>query len=234
MCIVFVRLSYIFKGDVAKLNQIDSILNELNLKDTSLWTIDIAHICALINLEHTMFTATIGVDQNYSSESFYLKDFHLEKVRIENKFKNSQCLGINLEKRSIHLEFIKAQLKKNCVCIVLVNAACLNGNELDSESLIDDDDLESQNFNNKKATCCYFYTSSNQSSEKEKLDSSSEIKNTNYFGHFIVLNGFDDRKSIVFYRNPASRKSLSYTSYLNFEKARLSYGTDEDILFIYF
>ncbi len=183
-----------------------------------------------------MFTVTIGVDQNYSTESFYLKDFHQEKLRIENKFKNSQSLGINLEKKSVNLEFIKAQLAKNCVCIVLVNAACLNGNDLDNENLIDDDDLNTHNLHNKKATCCYFYSSTYQNNERSNSDStSSQIeKKTNYFGHFIVLNGFDDRKSIVFYRNPASRKPLSYTSYLNFDKARLSYGTDEDIIFIYF
>jgi len=236
LCIAYVLLSYIFKEDTSKLNQIDSILVGLNLKESSLWTIDIAHICALINLEHKMFTTTIGVDQNYSTESFYLKDFNQEKVRIENKFKNSQSLGINLEKKSISLEFIKAQFTSNFICIVLVNAACLNGNDLESENdFIDDDDFSTQNVNNKKATCCYFY-SSYQQSEVSNLDSnSSQNKKTkNYFGHFIVLIGFDDRKSIVFYRNPASRKPLSYTSYLNFEQARLSYGTDEDILFIYF
>ena len=158
-------------------------------------------------------------------------------LRVENKFKNRQSLGINLEKKSVNFEFIKTQLTLNRICIVLVNAVCLNGNDLENENLIDDDDFSTQNVNSKIATCCYFYSSSYQHNEKSNnfdSNSSQNKKSTNYFGHFIVLIGFDDRKSLVFYRNPASRKPLSCTSYLNFEKARLSYGTDEDILFIYF
>ena len=51
-------------------------------------------------------------------------------------------------------------------------------------------------------------------------------------GHFIVLVGFDKEKQLIFYRNPATHQTLSYTSYESLEKARKSFGTDEDILFI--
>ena len=54
-----------------------------------------------------------------------------------------------------------------------------------------------------------------------------------YLGHFIVLVGYDDSKNVILYRNPASSKKLSYTSYYYFEIARKTYGTDQDILFIY-
>ena len=54
-----------------------------------------------------------------------------------------------------------------------------------------------------------------------------------YLGHFIVVIGYDHAKNIMFYRNPARTKTLSYTDYTSFEAARKSYGTDQDILFIY-
>jgi hypothetical protein len=55
----------------------------------------------------------------------------------------------------------------------------------------------------------------------------------NYSGHFIILIGYDDNRHLIFYRNPASKRNFSYTTYFDFELARRSYGTDEDILFLY-
>lgn len=52
-------------------------------------------------------------------------------------------------------------------------------------------------------------------------------------GHFIVLVGYDDDKEIIFYRNPSRSENLSYTTFASIETARKSYGTDQDILFIY-
>lgn len=57
--------------------------------------------------------------------------------------------------------------------------------------------------------------------------------NSNYMGHFIVLIGYDHEKRLMFYRNPAHTMKLSYTNYDSFEEARKSFGTDQDILFIY-
>jgi len=48
-----------------------------------------------------------------------------------------------------------------------------------------------------------------------------------------VLIGFDELKRRIYYRNPGTSITLSYTSESDFEKARKSYGTDEDILFVY-
>lgn len=67
----------------------------------------------------------------------------------------------------------------------------------------------------------------------ESFFNSKKFKKNNYLGHFIVLVGYDDNKRIVFYRNPSTSKILSFTSYFNFEIARKSFGTDQDILFIY-
>ncbi|ELK26405.1 hypothetical protein MDA_GLEAN10012779 [Myotis davidii] len=52
-------------------------------------------------------------------------------------------------------------------------------------------------------------------------------------GHFIVLRGYSRATGSIFYNNPAFADRMCSTSVSNFEEARTSYGTDEDILFVY-
>lgn len=54
-----------------------------------------------------------------------------------------------------------------------------------------------------------------------------------YQGHFIVLRGYNRATGCIFYNNPAYADRMCSTSISNFEEARTSYGTDEDILFVY-
>ncbi|KAM9622840.1 protein GUCD1 isoform 3-T3 [Trichechus inunguis] len=54
-----------------------------------------------------------------------------------------------------------------------------------------------------------------------------------YQGHFIVLRGYSRAAGCIFYNNPAYADRMCSTSVSNFEEARTSYGTDEDILFVY-
>ncbi|XP_019520989.1 PREDICTED: protein GUCD1 isoform X3 [Hipposideros armiger] len=55
-----------------------------------------------------------------------------------------------------------------------------------------------------------------------------------YQGHFIVLRGYNRATGSIFYNNPAyADPGMCSTSVSNFEEARTSYGTDEDILFVY-
>lgn len=73
---------------------------------------------------------------------------------------------------------------------------------------------------------------------------------TTYQGHYIVLCGYDIERQKVFYRNPSfdDRKFFFITKFSNklvdvtdvcqmslsiLEEARKSYGTDEDVIFIY-
>lgn len=80
---------------------------------------------------------------------------------------------------------------------------------------------------------------SSKASEFDKLveevlkNRSNQSNNGNYCGHYIVLIGYDDSRELVFYRNPSSSNSFSFTSYSSFECARRSFGTDEDLIFIY-
>ena len=55
-----------------------------------------------------------------------------------------------------------------------------------------------------------------------------------YAGHYIVLCGYDGARGrgMLQYRDPGSSTVESYTSIADFDRARRSHGTDEDLLII--
>jgi hypothetical protein len=159
-------------------------------------------------------------------------------------------------KESVSLDRIKHELCKRSVCIVLVDANLLKGinlnlNEAASSEAINEmsnhhieDDFDELDYSRRASSnCCWINPFSNVTDEIEKASRSDfnklvdlniiKTSKNNYCGHFVVVIGYDDAKKLVFYRNPGTACNFSYTSYLNFEIARKSFGTDEDILFIY-
>ncbi|XP_030749049.1 protein GUCD1 isoform X2 [Sitophilus oryzae] len=54
-----------------------------------------------------------------------------------------------------------------------------------------------------------------------------------YQGHYIVLCGYDIYSQKVYYRNPTFNDHVCIMPVLHFDQARKSYGTDEDIIFVY-
>lgn len=220
-------LRYFCKNqDARELEQrLERTIDQLEIRDKSFWTIDIAHLCSLMSLDHQMFTKTFGVQETYAQEDFYAKDnlFETEKLRINEKFQNASRHGIKVKLEHIELDLIKTELKStNCACIVLIDASLLNGQNF---SLNEADQTEFVESLAKKMA---------ENAAKSPAAASGLTKTTTgYLGHFIVLIGFDDTRKMVVYRNPSSDFAISFTSYENFERARLSFGTDEDILFIY-
>ncbi|RNA16987.1 GUCD1 isoform X2 [Brachionus plicatilis] len=230
-----------------RVSNIDHLLRHLNLDSKSLWTIDIAHLCAMEKINHVMYTITLGVLDSYSSVDFYSNEtnFRSEMLRIEQKFSKAKEIGINVIKDSIDLDRIKYELNRNNVCIVLVDANLLNGKNIHLED--EDKDLnevynseDMKDFHRvSRASCCINpfgkKTDKNSKTDLNKMVEMNIKKSSrsSYCGHYITLVGYDDVKELIFYRNPSSVQNFSFTSYLNFEIARKSFGTDQDILFIY-
>ena len=132
---------------------------------------------------------------------------------------------------------------KQAVCIVLVNANLLHGHNIDLNyekiSVLNDDIFNTDSIQTSINSCCRFNTfsyasvPSHQSMTVGETEKNNKNTSVSYSGHFLVLVGFDDIKQLIFYRNPASKRNFSFTSYTHFELARTSYGTDQDILFLY-
>ena len=114
--------------------------------------------------------------------------------------------------------------------------SCCFGNKCCSNQITEENNFDETKEDNSPTSLNHASNEASNSLEK-KVDlffGSKKFKGNNYLGHFIVLVGYDDNKRLIFYRNPATSKKLSFTSYFNFEIARKSFGTDQDILFIYF
>ncbi|KAK6641523.1 hypothetical protein RUM44_013235 [Polyplax serrata] len=58
-------------------------------------------------------------------------------------------------------------------------------------------------------------------------------QSTNYHGHYIVLCGYSLKNKQLYYRNPAYSNRLCAVKFSALNKARFSYGTDEDCIFIF-
>ncbi|KAF8795334.1 Protein GUCD1 like protein [Argiope bruennichi] len=54
-----------------------------------------------------------------------------------------------------------------------------------------------------------------------------------YQGHYIVLCGFNKTERKILYRNPSVFNKVCTIPYDSFEVARKSFGTDEDVLFVF-
>ncbi|XP_005103474.1 protein GUCD1 [Aplysia californica] len=55
-----------------------------------------------------------------------------------------------------------------------------------------------------------------------------------YQGHYVVVCGYDRQKGLIYYKNPDARAhDMCCMQMSQFDKARTSDGTDEDILYIY-
>lgn len=141
-----------------------------------------------------------------------------DENRVNLKFQEAKKHNISINKASISIIRIIEQLLNGPI-ILLTNARIL---------------------------CCDKCKSNKISNELRKC----LPWRTTYQGHYIVLCGYDIERQKVFYRNPSfdDRKFFFITKFSNklvdvtdvcqmslsiLEEARKSYGTDEDVIFIY-
>ncbi|XP_069071219.1 protein GUCD1 isoform X2 [Pleurodeles waltl] len=138
--------------------------------------------------------------------SFYRKHFDTEENRVNQLFARAATSGVVVEKRAVRIEDLQEHLSQGHVAIVLVNAVLLLCDLCSSPVKY----------------CCFL-----------PIGQKCFCRNPDYQGHFIVLCGYNRTVGSVFYNNPAYADRMCRTSMSNFEEAWRSYGTDEDILFVY-
>ncbi|XP_070572408.1 protein GUCD1-like [Ptychodera flava] len=197
-------------GDAFSADHFTTICKELNFGE-SVWTIDIAHIVTRHGLKHLLCTQTLGVDSGYKKEDFYEDTFNEDEKRVNALFKNAASLGIHTQKRSVSISEIHRHLSQEQVAVVLTNSELLDC-KLCPEEERDTSQQGGKLSGILSLTCC---------------------RSVPYTGHFIVVCGYDRRDGTVYYKNPACYSDLCCCSVKDFNRARKSYGTDEDILFIY-
>ncbi|KAG5840740.1 protein GUCD1 isoform X1 [Anguilla anguilla] len=178
---------------------------ELKLTE-SVWTIDLAYLMCQLGVRHLFCTQTLGVDKGFRNQSFYKKHFETEEDRVNELFLKAESKGVVVKKCSVTIQEIQNHLVQGHVAIVLVNAVVLVC-ELCSTPV---------------KYCCFL-----------PVGQKCFCRKPEYQGHFVVVCGFNRGTGCIFYNNPAYSDRVCCTSISNFEEARMSYGTDEDILFVY-
>ncbi|KAL4224092.1 guanylyl cyclase domain-containing protein 1 [Mactra antiquata] len=178
-------------------------LESLNCGE-SIWSIDLALLMKRYNVKHCYCTITIGVDQGYSKQAFYSSKFNIDDKRVSQLFQEATSHGIVVQNRSVTKEEIMSHIEAGNICIVLVD------------------------WNGLECTWC----------DKTRCQSRLCFSCFNkccggYQGHYVVVCGFDRKKKKIFYKNPSYDEDLCCSRIDKFDLARKSYGTDEDILFIY-
>ncbi|XP_069789867.1 protein GUCD1 isoform X5 [Narcine bancroftii] len=138
--------------------------------------------------------------------SFYRKHFDTEEDRVNQLFACAAAHGVKVEKRSVTIQEIQEHLSQGHVAVVLVNAILLVC-DLCSPPI---------------KFCCLL-----------PIGQKCFCRKPDYQGHFIVVCGYNRASGCIFYNNPAYTDRVCCTSVSNFNEARVSYGTDEDILFVY-
>uniref|UniRef100_A0A8C9Q7Y6 Guanylyl cyclase domain containing 1 n=1 Tax=Spermophilus dauricus TaxID=99837 RepID=A0A8C9Q7Y6_SPEDA len=189
--------------------EFESALQELRLT-RSIWTIDLAYLMRHFGVRHRFCTQTLGVDKGYKNQSFYRKHFDTEETRVNQLFAEAKACKVLVEKCTVSVQDIQAHLAQGHVAIVLVNSGVLHCDLCSSPVKY----------------CCF-----------APRGHRCFCRTPDYQGHFIVLRGYNRATGCIFYNNPAYADPyadrMCSTSVSNFEEARTSYGTDEDILFVY-
>ncbi|XP_033058947.1 LOW QUALITY PROTEIN: protein GUCD1 [Trachypithecus francoisi] len=187
-------------------SEFERALQELQLT-RSIWTIDLAYLMHHFGVRHRFCTQTLGVDKGYKNQSFYRKHFDTEETRVNQLFAQAKACKVLVEKCTVSVQDIQAHLAQGHVAIVLVNSGVLHCDLCSSP-----------------VKYCCFAPSGHR----------CFCRTPDYQGHFIVLRGYNRATGCIFYNNPAyADPGMCSTSISNFEEARTSYGTDEDILFVY-
>ncbi|XP_037679454.1 protein GUCD1 isoform X2 [Choloepus didactylus] len=186
-------------------SEFEHALRELRLT-RSIWTIDLAYLMRHFGVRHRFCTQTLGVDKGYRNQSFYRKHFDTEETRVNQLFAQAKACKVLVEKCAVSLQDIQKHLAQGHVAIVLVNSGVLLCDLCSSPVKY----------------CCF-----------APRGHRCFCRSPDYQGHFIVLRGYNRAAGCIFYNNPAYADRMCTTSISNFEEARTSYGTDEDILFVY-
>lgn len=178
-------------------------LSEL-CRTTSVWTIDLAHVLRYYGIQVIVTTTCLGANPSYSSASFYAPHLEHDIARVNELFARADGAGINVIKASISSAQLK-RLLRTCkyLAIALVDKT-KTGHALQIGS----------------------------PSGVVRLDSG--MVDDTYTGHFILLHGYDSLADEYFFKDPAAPVgSNGRISPALLDEARQSYGTDEDLIFIF-
>ncbi|XP_010905388.1 guanylyl cyclase 1 isoform X2 [Elaeis guineensis] len=89
---------------------------------TSIWTVDLAYLLHEFSVSFSFFTVTLGVNPEFSAESFYREQLQDDVGRVDGLFKKALEAGISVQCRSISGKDISVLiLSGQCIAVALVD-----------------------------------------------------------------------------------------------------------------
>eukprot|EP00736_Rhodelphis_marinus_P011251 Rmarinus@m.4592 len=176
----------------------------------SVWTIDIAYLLQLFGLECELRTMILGVHPDYKNESYYVKDWDTDALRVNSLFQSAEEHGITVVKGHVSDEEIICHLGKYGLAIVLVDRS--------------------------KLSCTDAATSSSSSSSSSLYSVGSlwsALQRKAFVGHYVLIVGHCTASQSFFLKDPACSHGWCEVPCRMLRAARTAFGTDEDILFLH-
>jgi hypothetical protein len=184
---------------------------------TSIWTIDIAHLLRHFNLQVKFFTITLGANPAYADEKFYKEHMHTDEVRVHQLFKLAEEAGIEVNQRSLHLEELRqaCSSRKSLVLILVDKRVLQTGYSPPNQ---DSNSVSSRGRPSANPLLCCGVL--------------SNLCRPGYVGHYVLLYDYSYESKEFSMRDPASSTSRTAVKEATLEKARKSFGTDEDVIIV--
>lgn len=170
---------------------------------TSIWTVDLAHLLRRFGLDVCFLTTTLGPNPAYANEGFYIANIQEDQHRVSRLFSDASAAGIAVQKRSLSAsELQEVMLTGVCLVIALVDKRKLNPRLVRGDS--------------------YGLPTLLPGGFGE----------AGYTGHYILIIGFDAAEQRFIVRDPAMMASELHVSSHALDLARMSFGTDEDLIIV--
>ena len=175
----------------------------------SIWTADLASVLCDYGFSVHMYTITFGVDMSLASNPYYQQGWDEDEHRIAQLFSTASQRGLQITQTSVSLSDLINWLCQDAILVLLVD---------------------------KRLLSCQICPIS-QDTEKEE----TKLKEEDYFiGHFILLTRFTadagassvTQEGVFEYLDPARGPERCEVKADVLEAARLSHGTDEDVLVV--
>jgi len=174
-------------------------------------------MCSDTHLIH-FFTIEKNISASYKKDIDTLqqippdeKDFEKALETVQLKVRDADLNGVQIFEKQLSEEEFKTKILSGFAAIVLVNSllfACL---ECHSNR---------------------FHWHGEQYHLSDFPTHVEESVGAPYRGHYILICGYNEKLDSYIYKNPDSDQSICYLPVKTFEKSRISYGTQQNVVFL--
>lgn len=165
-------------------------------------TVDLAYVLKEYGINFRFCTKMIGVEQTYKNEAFYQKTFDADSKRVSTLFEEAPLHDIAIERRSFSSREIQALMRPHDLLVMAL---------VDRRYLYRAPTSRLSGFLESAMAHCF---------------------GSSYVGHYVLVTGYDEARRGYHIKDPAKDIDSMFVTCEDFDAARRSHGTDEDLILI--